>query len=418
MATSNFERESIDLLRVSFIGSVDNGKSTLIGRLLLDSHMLKLDQLEQIREGEGKFNLARVTDGLRDERAQGITIDVAYRFFQTAKRRFIICDCPGHEQYTANMCSGTSQVDAALVLLDATTQITKQSKRHLIISSMMGPKTLILGINKLDLVSHSEELYYQIQAEVQQLLNNHPFERVIFVPISALKGYNVVSNNGLSWYNGPSLLEILESIPHSHQEQRNLPLRASVQDIYTHEAEGKYERYYRLKIESGTLSLEQNVALYPSEVKTKIKSILTAHSSDLKMAQTGQCVDVNFTSELSTTRGEVLACRERALEVRQEIQATIFWFNKTPAHAKLKLIVKTRNSECLAQITDVHSVLDLDDQLYKSTCSELGQNEIGRLSLQTATPIVVDSHDLGVRATSRFILICPQTHQTLGAGIY
>lgn len=408
MATSNTHTE---LLRFSVVGSVDNGKSTLIGRLLLDGKILKVDQLESIKERD-HYNLARVTDGLAREREEGITIDVAYRYFQTPNRRYIICDCPGHEEFTPNMCSGTSQVDAAIVIVDATTEITKQTKRHLLISSLLGARSLIICINKLDIVSDPQRIFEKYSREVQDYLKDIKVE-THYLPISALQGDNIISKGSFDWYKGSTLLEKLESLPIKTDHSKMLKTRARIIDY------SPQDHIAHLTVDSGFLSREQELLAFPGAHKVKVNQIHhysdhhPAKHSDSFVAGSSLNVSLNLPA-----KGISLLCEDDK-EVRecQQLSAMIIWFDTSPLIQNRSLILKGRYNQLEVTASELEAHLDIETKSFLKGPHEIKANQLARVSLtHTSDQKILLIHDAKQKLElNEMILICPKTSRTLGA---
>ncbi len=399
--------EHTKLLRFSVVGSVDNGKSTLIGRLLFDSKMLKDDQLESIKE-DNHYNLARVTDGLSREREEGITIDVAYRYFQTSKRRYIICDCPGHEEFTPNMCSGTSQVDAAIVIVDSTTQVTTQTKRHLLISALLGARSLIICVNKLDLANNPEQVFYEYSKKIKDYLSEIEVE-THFLPISALKGHNIVSNQDMKWFDGPTLLELLETLPvrADHVKQLRMTARVLATDLSS--------KTTHVRIDSGVLRPGQKLYCYPNEEEVKVNEIY--QYGDLRQSEFGPGSVVNLT--LSSTFDQTLLLAENSDSVRvsEELSAMIIWFSERPLKISDEIILKGRYNEVLTYVESLQSQIDVETKTLLENPHSVESNQLARLTLRTHQnqSIYLIENEASELELNEMILICPKTHMTLGA---
>lgn len=404
MATS---KDKTQLLRFSVVGSVDNGKSTLIGRLLLDGKMLKDDQLGSIKEGD-HYNLARITDGLARERTEGITIDVAYRFFQTHGRRYIICDCPGHEEFTANMCSGTSQVDAAVVLVDATTSVTTQTKRHLLISALLGARSLIICINKLDLKENPQKVFERYREEIKEYLCGIEVE-TYYLPISALQGMNIVAKNGLEWDRGPTLLEVLESLPtrvaHQNTELTSLRVLAS-----SHESD-----VLRVKVESGVLSPQTPLYAYPGATPCHVKETFHLDAPSKDQFPVGSTISMTLDSEVSDPS---FLCQSSAqVKILDELTAMVIWFGPNTLRSGDEVLLKGRFHQGMARVEKLLSLIDINARSLGDSPFEVTPNQLARVSFKDLSKhsIHLVEFDLNIREKNEMIIICPRTNLTVGA---
>jgi sulfate adenylyltransferase large subunit len=421
---------SLDLLRFTTAGSVDDGKSTLIGRLLYDTKQVFQDQLDHVAEaslrrgGEGVLDLALLTDGLRAEREQGITIDVAYRYFATPNRRFIIADCPGHQQYTRNMVTGASTADLSVILLDARKGVLEQSKRHAFISALLGIPHLVVAVNKMDLVDHSRERFEELVAEFDafaaKLTGGH--ERhdglgrdVTYVPISALEGDNVVDRSAsMSWYEGPPLLELLEQVEVSYDHPYEVPARFPVQWVIRPANNSDY-RGYAGQIASGALRTGEEVVVLPTGQRSTIATIDTL-DGELEEALAPMSVTVRLTDELDISRGEVICRPEDTPTVARELQADVCWMADQPLRRGGRYLVKQATRTATAIVDDLCDHLDVHTLERAGAPEELTLNDIGRVRLRTSVPLVFDPYTSN-RRTGSFILIDEATNNTVGAGL-
>src|SRR5580658_304756 len=387
------EREK-DLLRFSTAGSVDDGKSTLIGRLLYDTQSVYEDQVRSI-EGKGttapgQIDFALLTDGLRAEREQGITIDVAYRYFSTAKRKFIIADTPGHEQYTRNMATGASTADAAIVLIDASKGVQIQSRRHAYIASLLRVRHVLVAVNKMDLIGYDEAAFRAIEADFKNVLGQiaadtgTPVE-VHFVPVSALKGDNVVHATGaMPWYAGPSLLELLEALP-SARETRNEPFRFPVQRVLRPD---HTFRGFAGQIASGTVRRGDEIAVFPSGRSAKIERIVT-FDGDLEEAIAPLSVTLVLDRELDISRGDLIASFEAQATIARSVKAALVWMDQKPLDASRRYLLKHTSHTVPAYVSAVDWRTDLA-ALERVPAQTLEMNDIGAVSVNLLRPIALD----------------------------
>jgi len=413
------EREK-DLLRFSTAGSVDDGKSTLIGRLLYDTQSVYEDQVKSI-EGKGttapgQIDFALLTDGLRAEREQGITIDVAYRYFSTARRKFIIADTPGHEQYTRNMATGASTADAAVVLIDASKGVQIQSRRHAYIASLLRVRHALVAVNKMDLIGYDEPTFRAIESDFKAVLEQiatdtgTPVE-VHFVPVSALKGDNVVHATGaMPWYSGPSLLEMLEALP-SAQDTRTAPFRFPVQRVLRPD---HTFRGFAGQIASGTVRRGDEIAVFPSERSAKIERIVT-FDGNLEEAIAPLSVTLVLDRELDISRGDLIAGIEKAPVVASSVKASLVWMDQRPLDLNRRYLLKHTSHTVPAFISLIDHRVDLSAFKHEPALT-LRMNDIGAVSLHLLRPIAVDLYRDN-RGTGALILIDPETNATVAAGM-
>jgi sulfate adenylyltransferase large subunit len=389
------------MLRVATAGSVDDGKSTLIGRLLHDAKALMADELGTAAD------LSRLTDGLRAEREQGITIDVAYRHFATPHRRFVLHDCPGHAQYTRNMATGASTADLALVLVDARRGMTEQSRRHLAIASLLGVPGLTVLVNKMDLVGYAEERFDAVVREVIDWSARLGLHGVGFIPVSALHGDNVVDRSAaMPWYEGPSLLSHLEAAP-SGNGVADGPARLPVQ--YVIRADGR--RWYAGRLAAGTLEIGDEVVVLPSGTRTRI----AAFEDGREMSAAPRSVAVALTDELDVGRGDLLARPKEAPEAVRELAGTVCWLGDTPARPGARYLLKHTTRTVPAKLEAIDHRLDVTS-LAHEPADELELNALGRVRLRLGAPLMPDPY-AQIRATGAFILVDEATNDTVGAGM-
>jgi bifunctional enzyme CysN/CysC len=425
---------TLDLLRFTTAGSVDDGKSTLIGRLLFDSKQVFEDQLAQVaqaserRGGSGTLDLALLTDGLRAEREQGITIDVAYRYFATARRRFIIADCPGHRQYTRNMVTGASTADVAVVLIDARKGVLEQSKRHAFISALLGIPQMVVAINKMDLVDHSQERYEELVQEFEGFARklrggkNPRRTETSYVPMSALNGDNVVERSSrMGWYDGPVLLEVLEQVEVAYDHPDEKPARFPVQWVIRPANGGGDYRGYSGQLASGALRLGEEVAVLPAGARTRIAGIDT-YDGELEEALAPMSLTLRLEDELDISRGELICHPDEAPAVARELEADVCWMAEQPLRAGSRYVLKhtSRNAtavvDAIDDLVDVHTLARVAPPVGDGTVAQLDLNDIGRVRLRTSAPLVFDPYARN-RRTGSFILIDQDSNGTVGAGM-
>ena len=406
----------MDLLRFTTAGSVDDGKSTLIGRLLYDTKSIFEDQLEAVedasnRRGEGYVNLALLTDGLRAEREQNITIDVAYRYFATPRRKFIIADTPGHVQYTRNMVTGASTAELAIVLIDARNGVQTQSKRHGFIASLLGIPHILVAVNKMDLVDWSEEVFDRISEEYTDFAEKLGVEDLTFMPISALLGDNVVDESeNMPWYHGSTLLHHLDHV--NVGGHRNLvDFRFPVQ--YVIRPDQDY-RGYAGRVASGTIRSGEEIMVLPSGQRTLIKSVDT-FDGPVEEALTGDSVALTTADELDISRGDMIVRPQNLPVVATEIDAMLCWMSDEPMQGGTQYWFRQTTREAKAFISRVVYRIDVDT-LHREDVEAFGFNDIGRVQIQTAAPIFFDRYEMN-RETGSFILIDPHTNNTVAVGM-
>ena len=403
-----------DLLRFTTAGSVDDGKSTLIGRLLYDSRSVYEDQVKAVtRSHSGNvtaIDFAQLTDGLRAEREQGITIDVAYRFFATSKRKFIIADTPGHEQYTRNMVTGASTADLAIVLVDARKGILTQSRRHAFISSLLGIRYVVAAINKMDLVDFSEEIFLQRQRDLSALAERLEIPELLCIPISALDGDNVVTRSERTpWYFGPTLLEHLESVSIAGQLQ-DASFRLPVQRVIRPNQDF---RGFAGQIAAGIVKIGDTVVALPSGRTSRVKSIHT-FDGELQSAFAPQSIALTLEDELDISRGDLIAHQHNAPIRSSSLEASLVWLHADPFSAEKTYLLKHTSQTVKAHLQLLHR-LDIET-LDTHASHSLGLNEMGEIRIKTSRPLMVDTYRDN-RITGSFILIDPANNATVGAGM-
>ncbi len=411
----------IQILRFTTAGSVDDGKSTLIGRLLLDSKSLYEDQLESIEKTSKKrgfdyIDLSLLTDGLKSERQQGITIDVAYRYFSTPKRKFIIADTPGHIQYTRNMITGASTANLALILIDARKGILEQTKRHSFIASLLKIPHLIVCINKMDLVDHSESVYNEIVQSYQDFFSKLDIHDVRFVPISALNGDNVVNNsNNMNWYNGGTLMYNLENL-YISSDVNHLDARLPVQYVIRPQTH-KFRDYrgYAGKIEGGAFKKGDRVKLLPSGFMSTIKTI-EINGENIEEAYSPMSVSVTLKDDLDISRGDMIVKENNVPVISQDLDLMICWMDSADLKSRKKVIIKHTTNECLGMITEILYKLDINTLHSIKDFEDFKLNDIGRIKIRSSKPLFYDSYKKN-RHTGSIILIDPNTNATIAAGM-
>ncbi|WP_034291868.1 sulfate adenylyltransferase subunit 1 [Herbaspirillum sp. RV1423] len=418
------------LLRFITAGSVDDGKSTLIGRLLFDSKGIFADQLDAMSRAKHKrtvgdtIDLSLLTDGLEAEREQGITIDVAYRYFATPKRKFIIADTPGHEQYTRNMVTGASTADAVIILIDVSkvklnddgsVELLTQTKRHSTIARLLQIQHVVVAVNKMDLVNYDQTVYDRIVGAYQQFAAQLGLKDVRPIPLSALAGDNVVTaSDKLAWYKGPTLIELLESLSvyeDAHQE----PFRFPVQLVARHNGhEANDFRGYMGRIEAGKVSKGDRLLVQPGGQAATVKDILTLDGS-LASASAGQSVTILLEEYLDISRGDMLASIENAPTLLKTISADLCWLSEDALDPRRKYWLKHTTKQVAARVAKIDTLLDINTQ-QRHPAESLKLNDIARVSVNVQQAIAADAYD-AIRATGAFILIDEVTHQTVAAGM-
>jgi sulfate adenylyltransferase subunit 1 len=427
---SNIEEKSADhrggALRFITAGSVDDGKSTLIGRLLYDSKAIFADQLDALARAKHKrvagasIDLAQLTDGLEAEREQGITIDVAYRYFATPKRKFIIADTPGHEQYTRNMVTGASSADAAVILIDATRvqdgKLLPQTRRHSALAALLGVEHLVVAVNKMDLVGYSQEKFEEIRRAYIELAAGLKRDHVHFVPVSALAGDNVVERTAtMPWYEGPALLALLESLPVERNSGAG-DLRFPVQLVLRsdgHKAEDF--RGYAGRVESGTVRKGDAVTVLPAQIEARVAAIRVLEG-EREQAHAGESVTLVLDRDIDVSRGDTIVLAASQARVARRFTADLCWLDTEPFAPQRKYLLKHTTRTVPAKVAEIESRLDIHTLAQVAGGGVLNMNDIARVSLNLAQPIVCDSFDTSA-ATGAFILIDTASNQTAAAGM-
>jgi sulfate adenylyltransferase subunit 1 len=408
------------LLRFLTSGSVDDGKSTLIGRLLVDTRSVLADALQAIestsrRRGLDAVDLSLLTDGLQAEREQGITIDVAYRYFSTGTRKYIIADAPGHEQYTRNMVTAASTANLAVILVDARKGVLTQTRRHSYLAHLVGIPHLVVAVNKMDLVGWSRDRFEELRAAYLAFAGKLEIEDVSFIPISALAGDGVVERGtNLGWWDGPTLLEILESAPAAHTE-RVEALRFPVQWVCRpHGAEHHDFRGFTGRVEAGAVAVGDPVLHLPSGRTTRVREIRLGDAV-LDEAVAEQSVTLLLEDDLDVSRGDMLVDPGAAPAASRKVDATLCWLSETPLSPARRYLLRHTTRETRAQVSEISWRVDLSD-LARKPAPGLAMNDIGRVSLRLAQPIFADPYAES-RATGAFVIVDEATHDTVGAGM-
>ncbi|MEM5423068.1 sulfate adenylyltransferase subunit 1 [Paraburkholderia ferrariae] len=425
--------EDLGVLRFITAGSVDDGKSTLIGRLLYDSKAVLSDQLSALSRAKNKrtvgdeIDLSLLTDGLEAEREQGITIDVAYRYFATAKRKFIIADTPGHEQYTRNMVTGASTAHAAIILIDPTrvtvengvTQLLPQTKRHSAIVKLLGLQHVIVAINKMDLVDYSEATFNLIREAYVVLARQLGLSDVRFVPVSALKGDNIVAaSERMPWYAGEPLLDVLEQLPLA--QATGEALRFPVQWVARQDGSSADDfRGYMGRVEAGEVKLGDAISVLPAGRSATVAEIIApvpGGTAQVDRAFAGQTVTIRLTEDVDVSRGDTFVPAADAAQPAKKLEADLCWFDDEPLSPQRKYLLKQTTSTVFAKIGAVKQVLDVHTLSHATDRHELAMNDIGRVALSLQKPLVCDLYDANP-GTGAFVLIDEATHHTVAAGM-
>ncbi|TMK41295.1 MAG: sulfate adenylyltransferase subunit CysN [Actinobacteria bacterium] len=412
----------LDLLRFTTAGSVDDGKSTLIGRLLFDSQAVFEDQLDHLaqasarRGGNGALDLALLTDGLRAEREQGITIDVAYRYFATPRRRFIIADVPGHKQYTRNMVTGASTADVSVVLVDVRHGVVEQSRRHAYISALLGIPHLVVAVNKMDLVDYDQDAFTRVADEFGELAAGLGAADVCFIPISALHGDNVVTRSEhMAWWEGPTLLEQLEGVEVIHDHPEAELARFPVQwVIRPADGAGDY-RGYAGQLASGRLRAGEEILVLPSGQRTRIARIDT-YDGPLDEAVAPQSVTLVLEDDLDIARGEMICTPESPPQVGRELEADVCWMSERPLDPRGRYAIKHNTLSARAAVEEIAHRVDMTSLRQQAAPGALALNDIGRVRLQTSRELAFDPYARN-RSTGSFILIDEASNDTVAAGM-
>ncbi len=411
----------MDLLRLATAGSVDDGKSTLIGRLLYDTKTVFQDQLESVeraseRRGDEYVDLALLTDGLRAEREQGITIDVAYRYVATPRRKFIIADTPGHIQYTRNMVTGASTADLALVLVDARKGLVEQSRRHAFLATMLQVPHLVLCVNKMDLVDFSQDVYESIRSEFEEFATRLNVRDLRVIPISALHGDNMVTRSpSMPWYDGPTLLHHLENL-YFASDRNLIDVRFPVQFVVRPKSTEYHDyRGYAGQVAGGVLKAGDDVMVLPSGLTSRIASVQTA-DGPVAEAFPPMSVTVLLEDDIDVSRGDMICRPNNTPWVAQDVEAMVCWMTDEPLVPGQKLAIKHTTRMARAVVKDLRYRLDVNTLHRDESATQLGLNDIGRIQLRTTQPLLCDPYARN-RTTGAFILIDERTNGTVAAGM-
>ena len=421
---NNFDTQGyldMELLRFTTAGSVDDGKSTLIGRLLYDSKSIFEDQVQQIEQTSKKKGLEHVdlslfTDGLKDEREQGITIDVAYRYFATPKRKFIIADTPGHVQYTRNMVTGASTANLALILVDARNGVIEQTKRHTFIASLLQIPHIFVCINKMDLVDYSQEAYDKVVKEYTDFAAKLNVKDVRFVPMSALHGDNVVSRGeNMPWYEGGTLLHNLETV-HISSDHNLRDCRFPVQTVIRPHSDEYHDfRGYAGRVAGGVFKKGDSVVALPSGLESKIAAIHTM-TGELEEAFPPQSVTITLEDDIDISRGDVLVRSENRPEGQQDLDVMLCCLNANPPRPRAKYVIKHTTAEARAMITDIQYKMDINTLHRMEEDKVIKMNDIARVKIRSTKPLFVDDYNVN-RVTGSIILVDEATNETVAAGM-
>jgi sulfate adenylyltransferase large subunit len=419
-AAYSMPRRTTELLRIATAGSVDDGKSTLIGRLLYDSKAILADQMDHVvqtseRRGDGYVNLALLTDGLRAEREQGITIDVAYRYFQTARRKFIIADTPGHEQYTRNMVTGASTADVSIVLVDARKGVSEQTRRHAYIASLLRIPHLVVCVNKMDLVKYDEDAFYDILEEMTDWAARLAIPDTTFIPISALKGDNVVERSDrMQWYGASTLLYHLEHVVIAPDRNLN-DVRFPVQWVIRPMSDEHHDyRGFAGQVAGGILHPGSEVVVLPGGQSSTVAAIDT-YGGSVEEAFPTMSVAVRLADEVDVSRGDMLVGRDDHPVAARELEAMVCWMSEQPLAPRGRYAIKHTTRNARAIVEEIEHRVDINT-LEHVPATQLGLNEIGRVQLRCSSPLVVDPYSRN-RTTGSFILIDESTNDTVAAGM-
>ncbi|MEP5255644.1 MAG: GTP-binding protein [Winogradskyella arenosi] len=415
------EYQDIELLRFTTAGSVDDGKSTLIGRLLYDSKSIFQDQLDAVEassksKGFDYVDLSLLTDGLKSEREQGITIDVAYRYFATPKRKFIIADTPGHIQYTRNMVTGASTANLAIILIDARKGMLEQTHRHAFIASLLRIPHAIVCVNKMDLVDYSEEVYANIVSDFKAFSSKLGIKDIQFIPISALNGDNVVNRSeNMDWYDGSTLMYHLETV-HISSDHNLVDCRFPIQSVIRpHTLENQDYRGFAGRIDGGVFKPGDKVKSLPSGFVSTIKTI-ELNGEQIEEAFAPMSVTMTLEDEIDNSRGDMIVRENNVPEVSQDLEVLVTWMSSTPIQARTKVVIKHTTNESVGMVKELKYKIDINTLHRIEDIDKVEMNDIARLSIRTAKPLFFDAYKKN-RQTGSIIIIDEQTNETIGAGM-
>jgi len=413
--------QNIEILRFTTAGSVDDGKSTLIGRLLYDSKSIFQDHLDAVEassknKGFDYIDLSLLTDGLKSEREQGITIDVAYRYFATPKRKFIVADTPGHIQYTRNMVTGASTANLAIILIDARKGMLEQTHRHSFIASLLRIPHAIVCINKMDLVDYSEAVYDTIVSDFKAFASKLEINDIQFIPISALKGDNVVNKSKhMDWYQGSTLMYHLETL-HISSDYNHIDCRFPVQSVIRpHTLDNQDFRGFAGRIDGGVFKPGDRVKTLPSGFVTTIKTI-ELNGEQIAEAFAPMSVTMTLQDEIDTSRGDMIVRENNVPEIGQDLEILVTWMSSNPLQALTKVVIKHTTNQCMAMVKELKYKIDINTLHRLQDIDTLAMNDIGRVSIRTAKPLFYDVYKKN-RQTGSLIIIDEQTNETIGAGM-
>ncbi|MCH1437861.1 MAG: GTP-binding protein [Flavobacteriales bacterium] len=415
------EAQNTQLLRFTTAGSVDDGKSTLIGRLLYDSKSIFQDQLDAVEKssqikGFDYVDLSLLTDGLKSEREQGITIDVAYRYFATPKRKFIIADTPGHIQYTRNMVTGASTANLAIILIDARKGILEQTHRHAFIASLLQIPHAIVCVNKMDLVDYKQDVYDKIVEEFKEFSSKLNIKDVQFIPISALAGDNVVNRSeNMPWYEGSTLIYQLEHV-HIASDYNHVDCRFPIQSVIRpHTLEFQDYRGYAGRIDGGVFKAGDKIKVLPSGFTSTIKSV-ELNGEEIEEAFSPMSVTMRLNDEIDISRGDMIVRENNSPEVTQDIDVLVTWMSEKPLQSRTKVFVKHTTNECISMVKEIKYKVDINTLHRIEDVNQIEMNDIARISIRASKPLFVDAYERN-RYTGSVILIDEQTNETIGAGM-
>ncbi|MDA8641748.1 GTP-binding protein [Flavobacteriaceae bacterium] len=411
----------IELLRFTTAGSVDDGKSTLIGRLLYDSKSIFQDQLDSVEEssknkGFDYVDLSLLTDGLKSEREQGITIDVAYRYFATPKRKFIVADTPGHIQYTRNMVTGASTANLAIILIDARKGMLEQTHRHSFIASLLRIPHALVCINKMDLVDYSEDVYNKIVGDFKAFSSKLDIQDINFIPISALNGDNVVNKSkNMDWYKGSTMMYHLETV-HISSDYNHVDCRFPIQSVIRpHTLENQDFRGFAGRIDGGVFKPGDKIKTLPSGFSSTIKSI-ELHENQIQEAFAPMSVTMTLDDEIDISRGDMIVRENNIPEIGQDLDVLVTWMSSNALNPRTKVVIKHTTNQCMGMIKDLKYKININTLHRIEGIEKLDMNDIGRITLRTSKPLFYDTYKKN-RQTGSLIIIDQQTNETIGAGM-
>jgi sulfate adenylyltransferase subunit 1 len=413
--------QDIELLRFTTAGSVDDGKSTLIGRLLYDSKSIFQDQLDAVEESSKKkgfdyVDLSLLTDGLKSEREQGITIDVAYRYFATPKRKFIVADTPGHIQYTRNMVTGASTANLAIILIDARKGMLEQTHRHSFIASLLRIPHAVVCINKMDLMDYSEDVFNKIVSDFKAFATKLEITDIQFIPVSALNGDNIVNKSeNMDWYKGSTLMYHLETV-HISSDYNHIDCRFPIQSVIRpHTIENQDFRGFAGRIDGGVFKTGDRVKTLPSGFVSTIKTI-ELNGEHIAEAFAPMSVTMTLEDEIDTSRGDMIVRENNVPEIGQDLEVLVTWMSSNPLLARTKVVIKHTTNECMAMVKELKYKVDINTLHRIENIDKIEMNDIGRISVRTSKPLFYDTYRKN-RQTGSIIIIDEQSNETIGAGM-